>query len=338
MASENDELSERRLPSVRRPRPGSPRPAPQGRHRRPQTRSALRQALVTALSFTLLLGVSAGGIALYEYKKLSGQIRHVDALQTRDPNIKQAAKQVHAVNYLVIGSDSRAGKNSTAHSVEGERSDTTILIHLSKNRQHVTVVSIPRVSWVSIPACTIISRDFGTIGKTLPEHKGQFNSAFSVGGAKCTIATVQKLTGVAVTHYLKLDFVGFKAVVNALGSVTICSPQAVEDPNSKLHLVKGENKLNGVESLSYVRARETLGDGSDLGRIKRQQQFLGIVLRKALSGALLSNPVRLTDFLDAVTRAITTDPDTNIGDLRTLGSSMGGLDPKHVVFYTAPIA
>lgn len=312
----------------------SPRHA---KHRR-RTRSTLRHIVLTALSFSMLLGVSACGIAFFEYHKLSGQITHVDALQTKDPNILHAAQQAHAANYLVIGSDSRAGRNSVKHNIAGERSDTTILIHLSKNRQHVTVVSIPRDSWVSIPDCTITGSDFGTVGTTYSAHHGQFNSAFSIGGARCTTLTVQKITGIAVTHYLKLDFVGFRDVVNALGTVTVCSPKAVDDPNSKLRLKAGKNPLNGTQALSYVRARETLGDGSDLGRIKRQQEFLGIVLRQALSGALLSNPVRLTDFLDAVTRAITTDPGTNIGDLRTLGSSMSGLDPKHVVFYTAPIS
>jgi anionic cell wall polymer biosynthesis LytR-Cps2A-Psr (LCP) family protein len=87
-----------------------------------------------------------------------------------------------------------------------------------------------------------------------------------------------------------------------------------------------------------VRARETLGDGSDLGRIKRQQQFLGVVLRQAMSGSLLSNPVKLTNFLDAATRSITVDQATTFGDLRTLASSLHGLNPKRVVFYTAPIA
>jgi LCP family protein required for cell wall assembly len=314
----------------------TPRPTRAG-HRRP-VRPAQRRAVVAAVSFTLLLGLGVGGIGLYEYTHLSGQIKHVDALQTKDPNIKQAAVQLHAANYLVIGSDSRAGANSTTHDIAGERSDTTILIHLSKNHRHVTVVSFPRDSWVAIPTCKATNTDFGTLGRMVPAHTDMFNSAFSIGGAKCTIATIQKLTGIKITHYLKLDFVGFKDVVNALGRVPVCSQKAVYDPDSHLRLKAGINKLDGAQALAFVRARHAFTGGSDLGRIKRQQQFLGIVLRQALSGSLLSNPIKLTNFLDAVTRAITTDPDTSIGDLRTLGSSMSGLDPKKVVFYTAPIA
>ncbi|MDQ2796510.1 MAG: LCP family protein, partial [Actinomycetota bacterium] len=165
-----------------------------------------------------------------------------------------------------------------------------------------------------------------------------FNSAFTVGGARCTIATVQKLTGIAVTHFVQLDFAGFRSMVDALGTVPICSQKAVDDPKSKLTLHKGINNLGGRQALAFVRTRESLGDGSDLGRIKRQQLFMGVVLRQAMSGTLLSNPVRLTDFLDAATKAITVDSGTSFGDLRQLASAMHGLNPKHVTFYTAPIA
>jgi LCP family protein required for cell wall assembly len=292
----------------------------------------LRRALLAALSFTVLLGLVSGGLVAYAYQKYNGQIHRIVALQTKDPNIKEPAKQLHAENFLIIGSDTRQGADSGFGNDPGQRSDTTILVHLSADHRRASVISIPRDAWVDIPRCTAPD------GSTVAAHSEMFNSAFSVGGAKCTIATVQKLTGIAVTHYVQIDFVGFRNVVNALGTVTICSPKAVDDPNSHLTLRAGNNKLNGSQALHYVRARETLGDGSDLGRIKRQQQFLGVVLRQAMSGTLLSNPVRLTDFLDAATKSITVDTATNFGDLRTLASSLHGLNPKRVVFYTAPIA
>ena len=318
------------------PTHAAPRSTRAGHRRR--TRPAVRHAVLSAISFTLLLAIAAAGLAGYEYRKLAGQIKHVVALQTKDPNIRHAAAQLNAENFLVIGSDSRGGNNSLTHDVAGARSDTTILIHLSRNRQHVTVVSIPRDSWVRVPACTTINNDFAKQGTVYAAHDDLFNSAFAIGGAPCTVKTIQEITGIAITHYLNIDFAGFQSIVNALGTVTICSPTAAYDANTKLTLKAGENRLNGLDALHYVRARESFGDGSDLGRIKRQQQFLGAVLRQALSGSLLSNPISLTDFLDAVTHAITTDPGTTLGDLRTLGQSMSGLNPKRVVFYTAPIA
>ncbi len=307
-----------------------PRPTRAARRRRP--RPVLRRALLSALSFTVLLGLVSAGVVAYAYEKYNGQITRIEALQTKDPNIKEPAKQLHAANFLIIGSDTRQGADSGFGNEPGQRSDTTILVHLSADHRRASVISIPRDAWVEIPRCKAAD------GSTVAAHSEMFNSAFSIGGAKCTVATVQKLTGIAVTHYVQIDFVGFRSVVNALGTVTICSPKAVDDPNSHLKLHAGNNPLNGSEALHYVRARETLGDGSDLGRIKRQQQFLGVVLRQAMSGTLLSNPVKLTDFLDAATRSITVDRATTFGDLRTLAGSLHGLNPKRVVFYTAPIA
>jgi LCP family protein required for cell wall assembly len=300
--------------------------------RRRRRRPVLRRVLWTALTFSVLLGVVSTGVVAYAYDKYNGQIHRISALQTKDPNIRNPRQQTHAANFLIIGSDTRQGQDSGFGNAAGQRSDTTILVHLSPDHRRASVVSIPRDAWVQIPSCRAPD------GHTVAPHSEMFNSAFSIGGARCTVRTVQKLTGIAVTHYVQIDFVGFRQVVNALGTVTICSPEAVDDPNSHLTLRKGRNELNGRDALRYVRARETLGDGSDLGRIKRQQQFLGVVLRQAMSGPLLTNPLRLTDFLDATTKAITVDGDTTFDDLRRLAGSLHGLNPKRVAFYTAPIA
>ncbi len=286
----------------------------------------------TATGFTILLVMAAGAAAGFVYHKYNNQIHRVAVLQTHDPHIRNAARQQHAENFLMIGSDTRAGADAKFGNASGARSDTTILVHLSPDRTKATAVSIPRDSWVDIPNCT------STDGHLIAAHQDMFNSAFAIGGPKCTIATVQKLTGIAVTHFVEIDFSGFESMVQAMGSVTICSPAAVRDPSSGLTLHAGDNQLNGPNALAYVRARESLGDGSDLGRIKRQQMFLGAVLRQAMTGSMLTNPARLTSFLDAATKAITVDKGTSFGDLKTLATSMQGLDPKRVTFYTAPIA
>jgi LCP family protein required for cell wall assembly len=304
------------------------RPPRRRRRRRPM----LRRAITAATSFTLLLAISAATVARIAYAKYNGQIRHVAALERQDPHIRTPALQLHAENFLIIGSDTRKGEGSGFGNAAGARADTTILVHLGAGHHKATVISFPRDSWVHIPACKAAD------GSTVAAHDEMFNSAFSIGGPQCTVATVQELTGIAVTHYVEIDFSGFEKVVDALGTVSICSPASVDDPKSHLRLVRGINHLGGAQALAYVRARETLGDGSDLGRIRRQQMFLGAVLRQAMSGSLFSNPVRLTDFLDAATRSITLDTGTSLADLRKLASSLGGLNPKKVDFYTAPIA
>lgn len=315
--------------------PSQPRAARHGtrqsRHRA-KSHSVLRRSLTTAISFTLLLVLTMGGLAGYLYEKYNGQLTRVAVLQQQDPNIRDAARQQNAANFLVLGSDTRAGADAAFGDVAGARSDTAMIVHLSPDHQQATIISIPRDSWVDIPACKAGD------GSIVAAHTDMFNSAFSIGGPICAIATVQKLTGIAITHFVEIDFSGFEAMVNAIGRVSVCSPQAVNDPGSGLVLHIGNNPLNGAQALAYVRARETLGDGSDLGRIKRQQMFLGAVLRQAMTGSVLANPARLTSFLDAATKAITIDQGTTFADLRDLASSLQGLDPARVSFYTAPIA
>jgi LCP family protein required for cell wall assembly len=304
--------------------------------RRPPPRRRARWVRIMAWSgaFVGVLVLALGSYAFYEYKKISGNINRVDALATNDPSIKDAAKQLDAENFLLIGSDTRAGANDRygGDAVGGQRSDTTILAHLSPDRAHATLISFPRDSWVTIPDCK------GANGATIPEHDGMFNSAFETGGANCTIRTMQKLTGVAITHYVQVDFTGFKSMVDAVGGVPVCSTEDVYDHDSGLRLHTGQQTLRGEQALSFVRARHGLGDGSDLDRIKRQQMFLGSMMRVATSNKVLFNPVSLTRFLNAASKSVTLDRQTTLNDLRRLAGQLQGLDPKRVTFLTAPIA
>lgn len=297
----------------------------------PARRSFLRRRLAAILATSLVFLVTLAGISAavgkVGYDHYDSAIQRVpNVLQPSDPSVRQAVKQTHAENYLVIGTDDRS-------TVQGQRSDTTMIVHLSPDHKKAIIVSIPRDSWVTIPKCTDAK------GVVHPEHKGLFNSAIDVGGAACTIKTVQALTGISIKHFVQINFPGFKAVINALGSVTICSPTAVTITQGvHLTLKAGNNKLDGAQALDYVRARHQLGDGSDLGRIKRQQRFLGAVLQQARGGSLLASPAKLDSFLSAATKAIVVDKQTHIGDLKTLFDALRGLDPKRVTFYTAPIA
>jgi len=283
-----------------------------------------------------VLIVAGGGYGLYQYQKLSGNIRRVDALAPGDAAIRDAAKQLDAENYLVIGSDTRAGANGKyeddAGQVDGERSDTTILAHLSPNRDKAILVSFPRDSWVRLPPCK------DRQGKLVPERDGQFNEAFTTGGPACTVLAVQKLTGIKINHYVQVDFTGFKTMVDAVGGVPICSTTLLRDTESGLRLHPGTTVVKGEQALAYVRARYGIGDGSDLGRIQRQQRFLGAMVRKATSTRLLVNPVALTRFLGAATKSLTLDRATSFGDLKALADQLRNLDPKRVGFLTAPIA
>lgn len=310
---------------------------PPGRHRRlvgpaRNRRPRWVRTLGWVGAFLGILLVAGGGFAAYQYRKLSGNITRVDALAPADGSIRDAAKQLDAENYLLIGSDSRAGENAAYGTVSGARSDTTILAHLSPKRDKAVLISFPRDAWVDLPACP------KTGGGTSPAQPGQFNEAFTIGGPSCTVLAVQKLTGVKINHYVQVDFTGFKTMVDALHGVPICTPTPLRDDESGLRLAAGTTTLKGDQALAFVRARYGIGDGSDLGRIQRQQAFLGAMVRAATGTKLLVNPVALTKFLGAATKSLTLDRDTSFGDLKQLADQLHGLDPKKVSFLTAPIA
>jgi LCP family protein required for cell wall assembly len=305
------------------------RHAPRARHAAP--RAAWRRVL-TALGVTVLLVLAAGSVtAFVAYQRLNGNITKIDI--TGKLNEKDRPKKLaepKAQNILVMGSDKRKGKN--ALNVEGQRSDTTILVHLAADRQSATAVSIPRDTMVPIPECT---RDDGTTVAAQPA--AMFNSAFSEGGPACTIKTVEELSKIRIDHFVVVDFTGFKDMVDALGGVKVCLPYAVNDPQSHLDLSAGTHTVKGKQALAYVRTRHGLGNGSDLSRIDLQQAFIGSMVSKIKDKGLLLRPDRLYNFLAAATNSLTTDPD--LGNLKTmagLARDLKGLPTKDVTFLTIP--
>jgi LCP family protein required for cell wall assembly len=243
-----------------------------------------------------------------------------------------------AVNYLLVGSDSRAGlskkerhKLTTGGDV-GQRSDVMILIHVSKNQEKATLVSFPRDSLVTIPAHKNKSD-----GKQVPAAPNKLNTAYAFGGPQLLIQTIERATGVRIDHYLEINFAGVVRMTDAVGGVDVCLPAAVNDKDSGLHLPKGKSHVNGVQGLAFVRARE-FDPRADLGRIERQQQFLGSMLQEATSKGVLLNPAKLNSFVNAAVDNMRTDDGLSRSDLLLLATKLRSLSPKNVTFVTVPIA
>jgi LCP family protein required for cell wall assembly len=250
------------------------------------------------------------------------------------------------VNLLLMGSDSRAGANVNIGGTggnDGERSDTTILLHISGDRSRVEAISIPRDSTVDIPSCVT------TNGKTTAPQRGKFNAAFAAGasvgedtasGALCTMQTVESLTGVFLDGFMVMDFQGFQRMIDAVGGVELCIEEAINAPKANnLQLEPGLQTLQGNIALDYARARTGagLGDGSDLGRIGRQQQLLASLVRTVLSADTLTNPAKTLSFVDAVTSSMTMDERTaQLDRLTGLAYSLRDLRPDTVTFVTVP--
>ncbi|WP_406484393.1 LCP family protein [Streptomyces microflavus] len=288
-----------------------------------------------ALGASFLVLVSAGA-GWWLYKKLDGNIT-TDTSAAAELKVYEKERPTPVVmdaqNILLIGSDSRAGENSEYGRDDGgsQRSDTTILLHLAADRKSATAVSLPRDLMVEIPSCRTGD------DKETRKRFAQFNSAFELGGTACTIRTVERMTGIRIDHHMVVDFNGFKEMVDAVDGVEICLSKAIDDKDAHLDLPAGRQTLNGEEALGYVRARKTLGDGSDTERMERQQQFLGALVNKMQSNGVLLNPTRLYPVLDAATKSLTTDPGLDsLRDLYDLVRSMRDVPTEQVQFLTVP--
>src|SRR6478735_524410 len=246
-------------------------PGPRASRRSPKPRKR-RRGLKITLCVLLVLLLAGGGTVYWLYSRLDGNIQGVDidkALGEDRPERLPTSGQ----NLLVLGSDSRAGAENKAlgggGSVGGARSDTAMVVHIPEGRSRAVAVSIPRDTLVTRPECTKAD------GSTTPSaNRVMFNSVYSQVGPACVVKTVEKMSGVRIDHYLEINFAGFKDLVDAIGGVTVKVDEPIKDKASGLDLTAGTHKLDGTQSLAYVRTRHGVGDGSDLGRIGLQQQFL----------------------------------------------------------------
>ncbi|MFI1324377.1 LCP family protein [Streptomyces rochei] len=282
------------------------------------------------------LAVAAVGAGWAVYTKLNGNITADEAAAAelaRYEKERPTALVRGAQNVLVIGSDTRSGDANARYGRDDgtERSDTTILLHLSAGRDSATAVSLPRDLMVDVPGCRRPD------GQRSQPVFAQFNYAYEVGGSACSVRTVEKLTGIRVDHHVVVDFQGFKKMVDALDGVEVCLREPVDDEAARLELPAGRVTLDGEQALGYVRARKSLGDGSDTDRMERQQHFLGALVNKVQSNDVLLNPVKLYPVLDAATSSLTTDPD--LASLRGLYDLVRGLrdiPTERVQFLTVP--
>jgi LCP family protein required for cell wall assembly len=289
-----------------------------------------RRVLRWAAAIVAVVVLAAGGTVVFLYERFDGNIHKEHVEDQLGPD--RPAKLNKSMNILLLGSDSRDGENRNYWSpdISGERSDTTILLHLSPNRDRVVAVSFPRDSMVQVPQCEKKN------GQKVPAFFGMLNAAFAYAGAPCTWKTIESTTDIHIDHYMKIDFTGFKRVVDALGGVEICVPHAVNDPRADLSLRAGRQVVKGNEALGYVRTRYGLGDGSDLERIQRQQKFMASVVNKATSGSMLTDPARVYRFLNAVTKSIATDDELSVSAMRKLATSLKGISAGTVRFVTVP--
>lgn len=285
-------------------------------HRARRSRSGARAVLLcAALSGAVLAG---SGVSWFLSSYAAGQIKSVDAGTT-------GSDARGALNILVVGVDKRDDLTRRQQNMlhlgreVGQRSDTIMLVRLSEDHSKVTVVSLPRDSWVDIP------------GKG--QHK--INSAYSLGGAPLAVRTVRNLTGLTIHHYVEVNVLGFINVVDAIGGVEVCTPVPINDDKTKFRLEPGTYELDGIKALFYARTRATAR--SDLDRIDRQQQVMSALLQRALSGGTLANPAKLTALVGSTLQTLTVDKALS-KDLLGLADQLKDVSTDDVTFATVPLA
>jgi LCP family protein required for cell wall assembly len=276
----------------------------------------------------LVAGLLAGYVA---YRNVFGKIHQVSVSDLG----KRPPKFNNSLNILVIGSDTRKGKNDRfgAH-IGGQRSDTILVLHLSPGLKRAVVISIPRDSVVPVLNCP---KAPGAPGQTAaPGQVEQINATFALGGPGCLWKTVEQTTHIRLDHFMELNFTGFEQVINDLGGVKICLPFAISDPRSRLHLASGVHHVWGAQALAYWRVRY-IGLGSDLERIQRDQFLMASVAQEIKRSNVLGNPARLYKVVSDIAASLTTDNRLSQTALISLSRGLQGLRLSGVHFVQVPV-
>jgi LCP family protein required for cell wall assembly len=272
--------------------------------------------IASAIASGLVLFVAGAGWALTGY--VNHMIARVNAGTTSAP-------AGAPLNILVVGVDRRAGlslheiRELHVGRVAGTiNTDTMMLAHVSPARHQITVVSLPRDSWVNIPG----------------HGMSKINAAYGLGGPSLMVKTVEQATGLTVNNYVEVNFLAFVRVIDALGGVNVCLPTALNDPLSGVHLSAGFHHLDGINALKYARDRHSF-PLEDLTRIQDQQSLVATEMSKLISSGTLANPIRMAHLLNTVLPALRVDKSLNVS---ALADELRGISPHNIDFVTVPLS
>jgi LCP family protein required for cell wall assembly len=307
----------------------------------------------------VVLIVAGGGVVVFEATvgAATRSVKQQSLLGSSDPATKHATVS-GAKNILLVGIDQRP--NAAAGTAI--RSDSIILMHIAADHKTGYLISLPRDSYVSIPA-------YNNGVQSYAGGKNKINAAFSFGGRGLTGAqqlshgfellslTVKKLTGITPDAGAIIDFQGFQQVVNVLGKVCMyvdedttsihightadgkqAAPYAINPDGTINHKIKGvtanfyakgNHCFTPAQALDFVRQRDLLANhDGDYGRQRHQQQFLKAVLQQAEHDGL-SSPTKLPSLISSIGRTMTVD--TGGISITDWAFAMRGLNPSGLV-------
>ncbi|MFF3347637.1 LCP family protein [Streptomyces sp. NPDC002779] len=298
-----------------------PRPAPDWR----------RRFKWTAITVVTVLVVTTVGTYFWADSKLN---REVDLSKVID-----RPEAGEGTNYLIVGSDSRAGmsaeekKKLHTGSAEGKRTDSMMILHTGSNG--ATLISLPRDSAVEIP--TFVGSESGKTYPGTGRHV-KLNAAYAEDGPELLVRTVEFNTGLHIDHYVEIGFAGFANIVDAVGGVEMDIPKGgIKDSKSGADLEEGKQTLNGEEALAFVRTRYALA-GSDLDRTKNQQKFLAALANQAATPGTVLNPFKLYPTMSAGLDTLIVDKDMGLFDLASMFWAMKGVTGGEGTSMNMPIS
>jgi LCP family protein required for cell wall assembly len=290
------------------------------------------------LAVVVTLAVVSGSLFFYsKYREVWHSIKRQDVSRDLVHIAKPPPPDPRAVNILLIGSDSRSGGNGAIggrDGIDGQRSDTVMVLHVAPGAHNAVVLSFPRDSVVPVYACTA---EKGAIGQTaVPGEIEQINATFAYGGPGCLWKTVEETTHIHIDDFIELSFVGFEKVIDDVGGVSVCLPEAVDDPTSGLHLSAGRHRIHGPQALAFWRTREGLGSGMDTERIQRDQFLMAALLQGMENSGVLTSTSKMASVIADAARHMTTDTQLTQSRMLSIADSLRGLSSKSVQFIEVP--
>ncbi|MGW3913605.1 LCP family protein [Streptomyces sp. NPDC005070] len=297
--------------------PGGPQgPGGDGAYPRRPAPNWRRRIKWTAITLVTALVVVSVGTYFWADSKLH---RDVDLSKVID-----RPETGEGTNYLIVGSDSRAGmsaeekKKLHTGSAEGKRTDSMMILHTGSNGS--TLLSLPRDSNVTIPKFQ--GSESGKIKGPLGQNK--LNAAYAFDGPTLLVRTIEYNTGLHIDHYVEIGFAGFAGIVDAVGGVEMNLDQGFKDKYSGADFKAGKQTLNGEQALAFVRTRHAFA-ASDLQRTKNQQKFLAALAHQVATPSTVLNPFKLYPTMGAGLDSLVVDKDMSLWDLADMFWAMKGV-------------
>jgi LCP family protein required for cell wall assembly len=241
------------------------------------------------------------------------------------PEQTPAANGRSAVNFLLVGSDSRSDKAQQAESGQAsdQRSDTIMLVHIPADRQNIYVASIMRDTWVAIPG----------------HGSSKINAALAYGGVPLMVQTVESIFAQRIDHVVFIDLDGFRGLTDAVGGVDVNVPVSFTStmPENPLRFEQGPRHMDGKTAFAFIHERYAFRDG-DYQRVRNQQTFLKSLLNKVIRPETLANPVTAQAIVGDFSPYLTVDATLTSAAMMPLALELGGIKPEDIVMFTVPTA